>query len=190
MKTFFTRNDNQVLTFKPFGDWADAVRTFSRLDKEIKVASIRAQEKMALVILKKVKDHLRKQDLPWRKLSKKYAAKKKKLGWDHRILIATSSYLNNITYWKRANGWYVYIGVKKGVHGINLYTKKKNPIDIATIAYIHEFSSGTKRYRPLWNPTIRELGNKPGIKALFLKHLKTELRRSGLRKYLYITDYI
>lgn len=187
MRTFFTRNDVGKLTYKPFGDWAGAVRVFSRLSPEIKVACIRAQEKVGATILKKVKAHLLKQDLPWRPLNKRYKRSKAKGGWDTRILLATHSYYDNINMWKRSNGWYVFVGVKKGVYGKTM-SGKKTAIDIATIAYIHEFSQKAKRRRPLWNPVIREMGNTPGLKAEFIKRLKTELRRSGLRKYLYLTQ--
>lgn len=189
MRTFFTRDDVGKVTYEPFGDWAGAVRVFSRLSPEIKVACVRAQEKLAMAILKKVKAHLLKQDLPWRHLTAKYLKKKTKAGWDSRILLATHSYYNNIEFWKRSNGWNVFIGVKKGVYGITL-EGKKSAIDIATIAYIQEFSENRKRRRPLWNPVIREMGNTPGLKAEYIKKLKVELRKSGLRKYLYLTNSI
>lgn len=187
MRTFFTRNDASNVTYKPFGNWEEAVRVFGNLSPYIKVSCIKAQEGLGRDILKRVKGHLIKQDLPWRPLTKAYLKRKK--GWDSRILLSTHSYYTNIDIWRRSNGWSVFVGVKKGIYGLTP-EGKKSKLDIATIAYIHEFSRKSNRRRPLWNPTVREMGNTPGIKAIFIKNLKMELRKSGLRKYLYITNNI
>lgn len=179
MKTFFTRNTTHQLSFKFLGDWTGTVEKLRKLDPVLKVATVKAQENMALIIMNKVLGHLQKQDLPWKKLNKRYKANKQKDGWDHRILLATHSYFENIGFWKRQNGWHVFIGVKPGVYGKSM-TGKKPELDIATIAYIHEFSQNEKRRRPLWNPTIRELGNTPGIKKLYLTELHKQLKKHGL----------
>jgi hypothetical protein len=44
---------------------------------------------------------------------------------------------------------------------------KRSRLDIATIATIHEFSRGKRiPRRPLWNPTIKEMGSSKGIQKI------------------------
>jgi hypothetical protein len=171
------------IKFQPTGKWDEATQLIKRLDPGIKEASVKAQWKMCEEILKKVKKHMIKQDLGWSPLNDKYVRLKKKLGRDRRILIATKDYYDNIMIWKRANGWKVYIGVKPGIFGRTLRGKRAKE-DIATIAAIHEFSRGRRR-RPLWNPTIREMGNTKGFKKLYLDNFEKELRKAKLGKYLH-----
>lgn len=169
------------IKFKPFGDWEGVSRALNNLSPKIKAAVVEAQHKVAIKILKKVQGHLIKQDLGWKPLNKKYKAHKATNDVDTRTLLARWTYFKNIKTWHRKNGWDVFIGVKSGVYG-RRPNGKKNKLDVATIAAIHEFSQ--KHRRPLWKPTIQELGNKQGIKKLYIDELEKSLRRKGLSKYL------
>lgn len=171
-----------VVRVSATGNWAEALKVFKDLGPGIKVAAIEAQSQVALVVLKKVQNHLIKQDLGWRKLNPRYQSQKAAQGLDTRILLARWTYFKNIKYWTNRGGWKVYVGVKPGVYTRTL-SGERSTLDVARIAAIHEFSRG-KRRRPLWNPTFKELGGKSGLKTLFIKNLHTQLRRQKLGKYI------
>jgi len=177
-KNFFG-NPGLTLQLKPIGKWAEAIRTFQRLDPAIKRASLAAQIAVCEEIAKQVKGHLRKQDLGWRALSPSYLAAKQAKGWDGRILLATHTYYDNITTFVKGTQHIAFVGVKRGIYGKKL-DGKKNKLEVAVIATIHEFSNNAKRRRPLWNPTIRKMGSSKGIKALYLKFLTRELKKQRI----------
>lgn len=172
-------NDLQI---KPFGDWVGAYKVFSKLSPKIKEAVVEAQAKVGLKIVKKVQSHLARQDLGWKPLNKRYKAEKTRLGVDTRTLLSRWTYFKNIKMWHRKNGWDVYIGVKKGIYG-RRPDGKKNKYDVSTIAIFHEFGRRGRK-RPLWGPTMQELGGKRGIRKLYKEAIASKLKRSGLSKYL------
>lgn len=168
-----------------FGDWAKVIKTLQRLSPDIKDASIKAQTKVAKEICKRVKAHLRNQDLSWEELSETYAAKKSEAGLDGRTLMAYKTYYDAIQTWTKGNQHMVFVGVKKGIYGRNL-EGKRTKLEVAAYAAIHEFSSGRRiPKRPLWNPTIKELGGAKGIKKMYLGSLLAHLRLKGIP----ITEY-
>lgn len=169
------------LKFKLFGNWEKVIRTVQKSGPAVKTAGLYAQTKIAEEIKKKVKGHLVDQDLGWKQLSPKTSEIKQRAGVDGRILIAYGHYYHAIEVWKSGNQHLVYVGVRKGKHTYNAATGKRSVLDIAQIAVIHEFSSGKRvPKRPLWNPTLREMGGAEGIKKLYVKHLTNKLRSMGL----------
>lgn len=176
--------------FTLFGDWEKVITITQKLGKEIKAAGIYAQLKICEDIVKRVKNHLKFQDLGWVPLNEKYAEKKEKKGLDPGILMSYQTYYNSIEAWKSGNRHLVFAGVKGGI-----YTKttngRRSKLDVATIAAIHEFSLGRRLpRRPLWNPTIAEIGGAPGMKKAYIKHLKGYLRVRGIpvKEYSSIFD--
>lgn len=166
---------------KPVGNWEQTIRVIQKMGPAIKAVSIDAQTKVAKEILKKVRGHLRDQDLKWRPLNPLYAKQKASRGLDSRTLIAHGSYYHALEIWKSTwNGHMVFVGVKKGKYGTSL-SGKKSKLDISTIAAIHEFSSGRKiPRRPLWNPTLKEMGGQKGLKELYMNYLLSGLKRKGI----------
>lgn len=166
--------------FKPFGKWDEAVQKMGRLNPEIKDAALSAQKALCGDILNAVKWHIIKQDLPWKKLSSKYRAKKLKYGRDRRKLISHGLMYENITMWKRANGWQYFVGIPRGIYGLTV-SGKTNKRDLATVAISNEFG---RHRRPLWGPTIQEFGGAKGIKVTYIDLFEKRLRRRGLGKYV------
>lgn len=169
------------ISFKLYGQWDEAMRLFAKLGPEVKKSSIKAQLKVGKAIVAIVKGHLRKQDLGWAQLDKVYAKRKSAAGLSGKILMSYKTYYDNIITWVPGSQSMLLIGVKKGI-----FTKqingKRSRLDIATIAAIHEFSSNRKLpKRPLWNPSISELGGAPGIKKMYIKALIWHLQRAGIR---------
>lgn len=185
--TFFNRKNvplNQgfipKLQFKLFGQWDETIRVLQKLSPAIKEGSLIAQTKVCHEICKRVKSHLKKQDLSWEPLSDAYEKKKLEAGLEPSTLIAYGNYYNNIQVWAVGNQHFVYVGVKRGVYTKDLRGRRSR-LDVATIASVHEFSNGVRLpKRPLWNPTIREMGGAPGLKKLYVKHLVGVLRVRGI----------
>lgn len=168
------------IKFKLFGQWDETIRVLNKLSPAIKESSLIAQMKVCQDICKRVKNHLRKQDLNWEPLSENYLKRKEEYGFSSLILWAYGNYYNNIQAWQIGNQHFAYVGVKKGIYTKTL-SGKRSRLDIATIAGVHEFSNGIKvPRRPLWNPTIREMDGTKGIQKLFVGFLRKELRARGI----------
>lgn len=169
------------LTFELYGEWDKTIRTVQKVGPAVKIAGLYAQMKVATILKKKVVGHLINQDLGWRALDDKYLAQKTKVAADTRILFAYNQYYQNIEVWHRSNEHTVFVGVKSGRYTYSVWDNKRSKIDIASIAFIHEFSRGRRvPRRPLWNPTIKEMGGEQGIKDLYVKHLVGKLRVMGI----------
>lgn len=169
------------LDIKLFGQWEETIRVLQKVSPAVKEVSIKAQLRVGREIVRRVKAHLRNQDLGWQPLSSSYQKRKADAGLPSgKILYAYGNYYRNIEVWRRANHHLVYIGVRRGRYTKNL-EGKKSKIDIATIAAIHELSSGKRiPKRPLWNPTIKEMGGVKGIKTLYVQYLVKGLQRKGI----------
>lgn len=186
-RTFFNKTNvplNQGfiprIEFKLFGQWDETIRILNKLSPTVKECSLIAQMKICQDICKRVKNHLKNQDLNWEPLSEKYREAKTNAGLGGETLIAYGQYYNNIEAWQKGNQHLAFVGVKKGIYTRRL-SGKRSRLDVATIAAIHEFSNGIKLpRRPLWNPTIREMGGAPGIKKAYVKHLVGSLRVRGI----------
>lgn len=168
------------IKFELFGKWEESMKLFGKLGYTMKIASLRAQLKIGKDIVTEVKGHLRKQDLAWAALDKKYADKKAAAGLNTKTLMAYGTYYSNINTWQEGSKHMVLIGVKKGIYTRTL-KGSKSKLDVATIAGIHEFSSGKRiPRRPLWNPSIMKMGGAPGIKKMYIRALIWHLRRLGV----------
>lgn len=187
MGTFFTKKNTPksqsgrpLIKFELFGQWDKTLSVMKNLGRDVKESSIKAQMKVGKEIIKRIKGHIRNQDLGWRPLSNKYMQKKQAAGLSGGTLIGYKTYYDNLKVWQSGNRRYVNIGVKRGI-----YTKETNgkssKLEVAMIAAVHEFSSGKRiPKRPLWNPTIAEIGGAQGIKRMFTNSLIWHLRAKGI----------
>jgi|SRR5882757_5157995 len=186
-RTFFNRintptnkKGQQQIKFKLFGQWDKTISVVTQLSPAIKRASLKAQLKICQDIAKRVRKHIKNQDLNWQPLTQEYETRKETAGLSGRTLEAYGNYYNNIQAWQVSNQNYAYVGVKKGIYTRNI-SGRRSKYDIATIAAIHELSSGhIIPKRALWNPTIAEMGGAPGLKKEFVKHLIGNLRAKGI----------
>lgn len=183
-----TDSDNPIgnLEVKLFGQWDETIRVLQTISPAVKDISVKAQLKVGKEIIRRVKGHLRNQDLGWTPLSSKYQERKAAAGLPtSKILMAYKTYYNSIEVWQKANQHMVFIGVRKGIYTKNLQGKKSK-LEVAAIAAAHEFSSGKRLpRRELWNPSIKEMGGVKGIKALYIKHLVAGLKRRGIPIKIY-----
>jgi len=172
---------------KLFGDWEKAVVAIQKMGPAVKEAGLKSQMRIANMIVTRVKAHIKNQDLHWKPLSHSYAEKKEREGLNEWTMFAYGNYYRAIKAWTVGSQNMVLIGVRRGLQTQSL-SGRKSKMEIANIAVVHEFSSGRRiPKRPLWNPTIAELGGAKGLKALFVKHLVSHLRVRGIPVKQYST---
>ena len=164
-------NFSAYIKLNLFGPWLGESRKIAELPKDIRNSAIRGQRKAAERLVRVVRNHLIYQDLKeWPELAPSTIRKKQ---GDSRILIDTEQYLNNIKAW-RDNHIY-YVGVKRGV-------TNENGIEVARVAAIHEFKSEVTRgapRRPLWEPSINDMGGKEGIRDIVRETIALGLMGKG-----------
>lgn len=124
------------------GNWKGAVAAYATMRPEIKRAISLGQRRYARRLVSTVKRHIIAQDLPWA------AASRSKRG--SVLMIDSRTYYGSIKFWQK--NYELYVGVPK--HFISPRTGQP----IWKIATWQE--KGTKNIpaRPLWGPSIEEVG--------------------------------
>lgn len=159
---------------KLFGPWNKVRTLLNNLKPNLKEIAVASQRTIAERYVRKVKAHLRNQDIPgWTPLSNRYADTKMAKYGHEDILVASWEYYESIRAW-RENGVY-HAGVPRGL-------TYDNGTEISRVAAIHEawsYASG-RPYRPLWDYTIKEdMGGLRGLKAAVNEVIKTKLKQKG-----------
>lgn len=114
---------------------------------------------------RKVKEHIREQDLEWEELSDDWKREKEEQGYDPRIWIARGLLRRNIKVVKRGEANYTL--------EIPPSPEYPNGTAVRTVMFVLEFGSldGTIPARPLFRPTKREVEER----------LVTETRKANKR---------
>ncbi len=150
-----------------FGRWDLISQGFSGLDARIQSSAVWGQRKAAELIVKTAKAHINNQDLGWVPRSATTHS------GDNRILVDTESYYGAIKAWKQGSTYHAGVPTS-AVNTIG------TPIYVYAIA--HEYGLGRVPARPLWRPTLKELGGKKGlqmiVKAAIAKKI-LELKNKG-----------
>lgn len=154
------------LKFTPFGDWPKAAFLIADLPRTIRRSILYGQEKAVRKLAKIVKNHIISQDLP----SLTQNPKKRIRNGEERVLIDTATYLSSIGVWQK--DYTFYVGVKPGLI-------EPNGTEISKVAYLLE--TGTKNIppRPVWGPSIEEMGGIQGINKIVYLVLAAKLRSKG-----------
>lgn len=155
------------IDFKLLGNLAHSKNMLMGVAPDIRKAYLRSQSSIADKLLRIVRRHLVNQDLSWEPLSLGTIDKKR----HDLILIDTETYLNSIDRFQ--SGYNIFVGVKKGI------MEPKTGMEVSRIAALHEFGTELIPARPLWEPSINELGGKSGIKEQFLNDLASRLTKRG-----------
>lgn len=171
------------IKFELLGNWALTQKIIKELPGDVKESYRQAQRSFGKKLERKVKRHLRNQDLPWKELAESTVKRKK----SQEILIETSDYYNAIrTY---SSGPYtISVGVKEGVYKLRGKGENESKISIADYAAIHErghvFENGrVVPKRPLWVPTWKEMGGKEGMANEVIDAVNKVLARKGISQY-------
>lgn len=139
------------------GDWRKAKRVLNGLPISLKAAATEGQKVAAEKLVKIVVGHIKKQDLGWAPLSESGARN------DDRIMIDSGTYLRSIQAWKSSTAYMA--GVPKGI-----YNPRGNRV--ADYAVYNEFGYGPGPARPLWGPSIREMGGSKGIQRIIANTMR------------------
>jgi len=146
--------------------------------KILKKMAVIGGEEIAQIGLIQLKDHIDKQDLPWKALSKQWKAYKLNSGLSGKIYEATGEFKDKLTYRKDStrNVWRVgaFGDIKHKFSGLSMNR-------LATILEYGNDVAGIPA-RPLFRPTQRELSTLirnyvKTVKQRLSKIIKEELRR-------------
>ena len=159
---------NIHLEFTAFGKWDKAVYNMNTLPKTIQRSLLDIQEKTAKKYAAIVKRHIYAQDLESLSGTPK---KNPSQAGDARTLIDTSTYVQSITTWRKDNIYYA--GVKPGI--INMAG-----IEIARIAYWLETGTRKMEARPVWGPSLVEIGGKGAMEKAIKDRLKQKFKMEGI----------
>ena len=164
----------KTVQIKLFGPWNRVKNLLNNLAPNLREIAISSQRSVAEKFVRRVKAHLKNQDIPgWTPLSNRYAYYKMGKFGTEDILIATWEYYDNSKAW-REGGLY-QAGVPRSV-------SYKNGVEIARVAHIHELWSTMpgRPHRPLWNYTLKEdMGGLQGIKQMVNQIIKQKLILKG-----------
>lgn len=157
-----------TVNIRAVGDWRGANAMFRNFSRDIKRAFKSSQENVAKKLLRKVKGHLKKQDLGWVPLSQKTIDRK-----GHAIaLIDSGAYYRSIKFWQVS--YTVYVGVRRGV-------LNSDGNEIARIAVWQEYGTRYIPARPLWRPSIEEIGGPVGMRNDVQRSMYWKLRKMGYK---------
>lgn len=132
---------------------------------DVDVAVRSGQVQAAKRLVKIVKGHITKQDLPWVQLS----AETKAMKGHSDILLDTKLYFESINYWWENK--ILKVGVKRGLH-------YDSGVEISNVAALLEFGTRKMPARPLWGPSIQEIGGKEGIQNIVADAIVRKLQRT------------
>lgn len=145
------------LTVKKVGNWRGAIDFLGKSGFEVKKEVNKASFQLCTKLKNIVIGHLLAQDLNWKDLHPSTIKNKKSKNRNNK-LIDTELYLSNIKVWRELGT--AYVGVKKGIS----HKRGDNVISLDRLAIFLELGTSRMPARPLWNPSIEELGGEKGIK--------------------------
>lgn len=150
-----------MIEIKLEGDWRKTRRFLSVLPFTLKSAARAGEKAAAEKLVAIVKSHIRKQDLAWEPNADSKSG--------DMILVDTGLYLRSIKSWRSTNGYMA--GVPKTVY---------NPdgIRVSDYAIYNEFGFGRGPARPLWDPSLREMGGNKGVRDIVLKTIALQVAKS------------
>lgn len=157
------------ISFEKVGGWKKADILMDNLNPALIASQMWGERKVAEMLLRIVKGHLKNQDLGWQALSRDTLFKKR---GDGRVLVWTESYLNSIKTWQQKG--VRFVGVNKDA----THPETGNPI--WQIAQIHEYKSyNGGPYRALWGPSYEEIGGNAGVRAIITRVIYNKMRKLG-----------
>lgn len=155
--------------FKEFGNWDGIMRMVSKMPDEIDRVNQKSLKKIALKTEREAVLSLRNQDQPWVPLKPEYLAYKTSKGKSEKILIASSTYIQNITSVDKKN---------QAFAGVLRNARSEDGEILANIAVVHEFGSIARNIpaRPLWVPVSKKIHKFVTNTKFFTKEVLNYLR--------------
>ena len=156
------------LQFKPFGDWNGATWKITKLPVSIKQAVMDGQEAAGNKLIKIVRKHIIAQDLP--SFSQYPKVRPAHLSGVSDLLIDSTNYLQSLAVWRKQS--VLYVGVKSSA-------REPNGVETARVAFWLETGTKTIPARPVWEPSIGEIGDADGLNKIVQKKLEAKLISDG-----------
>lgn len=153
------RKSTDLFGAEKVGDWSGVIAFFNGMGIEVKKKTVQAQYDICKEIKSRIIGHILSQDLGWAPLAERTQRKKKNHKTD--AYIDTELYMKSIRVWK--DGDKAYVGIKKGV----VYKRKSGNVTLDRVARWMEYGTtgrSAQPARPLWAPTIEEVGGAEGIR--------------------------
>jgi hypothetical protein len=176
--------EGQRINFKLLGNWSLAKEIVANLKPDLKESYRQGQRNFAQQIERRVKAHIRNQDLPWAPLAERTVKMKN----SQDIYIESKSYYDAIKTYS-SGPYQVSVGVKP--NAVKLSEGKDGTtrtVNIAMYAAINEFGHTFENgrrvpKRPLWAPTMAELGGKRGMALAVMESFNKVMARKRTSQY-------
>ena len=133
------------------GDWPGVSLALKSLPLAVRSSAIWGQRKATEQLVKTVKKHINAQDLGWQPRSAK------RMFGDPRILVDEEAYYGAIKAWKEGDTY---------IAGVPSNATNSKGDRIVDYALMNEFGGGNLPSRPLWGPSIEELGGPSGLRSI------------------------
>lgn len=167
---------------KKIGNWDGAIDFFKQMGYRVKTVSLQSQQEICKDLRDRVIKHILAQDMGWEPLAKSTQRIKNQ---NHKtdVYLDTELYIHNIITWRVGNTFLT--GIKKGI----AYNRKGSFANVDRIAALNEFGSAGDRVpvRPLWEPTIMELGGPKGIQNYVANKIYLKLKAQSRSTPVQIT---
>ena len=155
------------ITIKKQGNWAGATWNYKMLNKSIRETIVKEEKAIAKELYQRVRAHIRDQDLPWKRPSKNKRGSKLMIHW--------GTYYHSIT--TGSNKLEAWVGVRKGLY------HPRTGQEIHRIATWQEYGTNSHKHkipkRPLWGPSIEEMGGRQAFVNRVEKKLRAKMKRMG-----------
>lgn len=140
---------------------------------------------LAREIVREIKRIIRSQSLTWKPLSPSYVRRKRRLGWDSRILIATQQYINAIRAWvdesqEDKDRRRVFIGVT-GTHTVTI-NRRAYTVSMVDLANWLEFGTTRMAARPHWRPVMSKFRTEANQRKKQLRNKLNDVLDSRLEE--------
>jgi hypothetical protein len=164
---------------KTVGDWSGVIKFFKDSGIEVRKKTMDAQWEICKKLKSILIRHIIANDLNWANLSPITRANKKEN--KNMIYMDTELYINSIQVWR--NGLNAQVGLKKGA----TYRRKSGSVSLERVAMWMEYGTQKMPARPLWAPSIEELGGKEGIRDFVVDAIFRRLKWLAKGKPIKIT---
>ena len=172
--------EGQKVNFKLTGKWELATKAIESMPSKLKEAYRQSQRNYGDKLRRVVRNHIIAQDLPWKDLS---SATIKRKG--HQEIYQDSlDYYNAIRVYS-SGPYRISVGVKP--NDVN-----QKGVNIAMYAAVNEFGhrfEGSNRYvpkRPLWAPSVKDLGGKQGLAESVAGNFNRLCKQDGTSPYIVV----
>ena len=153
------------MTLTRTGNWEYVIASLTRtIPQEVMSSAVWGQRKAAEQLVKIVKNHIMRQDLPWT------PKKNPSSSGSWRLYIDTGQYLSSVETWQK-NG-IRFVGIKPHKH-------HKDGVPVSDIAVWMEYGTKHMPARPLWGPSLEDLGGEKGVKRIIEGVIRNKLLRLG-----------